>query len=400
MLTVNGRVRLKRIRWHAAGEGADAPTDRWLDAAETTISQGVRELACRLNVNGRSFAKTAANLKRAAQLSLSGETLRQVVEQEGRRALAAQKSGALAPGWSARDCVVTVPAAATSVAATSMVATSVAASLPPKSRVYFGCDGVMVPLVTDAEKRKRRETLKAKRQRRGKKAKPLPPRRPGADQAYKEFKLVAYYDDQRRHRLVEGTKGDHEEAGRLMRRQAARLRLDQADEKVGLVDGAPWIRKQVERQNLPLDALGLDFYHLAEHVHAARRAVFGEENDAGTAWASGLLHAFKHEGYDAAWTKLLDWRGSLRGVKRQAADALLKYIGERQTMIRYPEFLAHGWQLGSGPTESCCRTLTERLKGAGRRWDAGNAQAVMALDALDQSDQWDAYWPTQARSLA
>jgi hypothetical protein len=84
VLTVNGRVRLKRIRWQAAG----TPIDRWLDAAETTISQGVRELACRLNVNGRSFAKTAANLKRAAQLSLSGETLRQVVEQEGRRALA------------------------------------------------------------------------------------------------------------------------------------------------------------------------------------------------------------------------------------------------------------------------------------------------------------------------
>jgi hypothetical protein len=26
--------------------------------------------------------------------------------------------------------------------------------------------------------------------------------------------------------------------------------------------GSPWIRNQVRRQGLPLDALGLDFYHL------------------------------------------------------------------------------------------------------------------------------------------
>lgn len=384
VLTINGRVRLERIRWHSPGEGTSSPVDRWLDAAEASFSQGVRELCCRLNAHGHSFGKAAANLARAAQLQLSGETLRQLVEQEGRKALAAQKSGALAPGWSARDCTVTdLPASAPSAPA-------------PKSRVYFGCDGVMAPLVTAAEKRKRRTAVKAKRQKRGKKAKPLPAAKPGADQAYKEFKLVVYYDDQRRHRLVEGTKGDHQAAGQLMRRQAARLRLDQADEKIGIVDGAPWIRKQTARQNLPLDALGLDFYHLAEHVHAARRAVFGDDSEPGKTWVGEILHAFKHEGYDPTWTRLLDWRGTLRGAKRKAADALLNYVGERKEMILYPQFAAKGWQLGSGPTESCCKTLTARLKGAGMRWDAGNAEAVMALDALDQSGQWQAYWLTQA----
>lgn len=89
-----------------------------------------------------------------------------------------------------------------------------ARSVRAKTRVYFGCDGVMVLLVTDAEKRKRRVTIKHKRKLRGRKAKPLPPLRPRADQAFRGFKLVVYYDDQRRHRLVEGTQGDHETAGR------------------------------------------------------------------------------------------------------------------------------------------------------------------------------------------
>jgi len=29
------------------------------------------------------------------------------------------------------------------------------------------------------------------------------------------------------------------------------------------------------------------------------------------------------------------------------------------------------------------------------RWDAGNAEAIMALEALQQSNQWKPYWQTQ-----
>ena len=61
-------------------------------------------------------------------------------------------------------------------------------------------------------------------------------------------------------------------------------------------------------------------------------------------------------------------------------------------MIRYPEFLAVGRQIGSGPTESMCKATTLRLKGRGMRWDTDNAETLMALEALDQSGAWDAYW--------
>ena len=51
-------------------------------------------------------------------------------------------------------------------------------------------------------------------------------------------------------------------------------------------------------------------------------------------------------------------------------------------MICYPAFLAKGWQIGSGPTEATCKTLTARLKGSGMRWDGDNAEAIMGLEAL------------------
>ena len=175
----------------------------------------------------------------------------------------------------------------------------------------------MVPLVTDAEKTARRQKVKEKRRQRGKKARPLPPRKSGADQQYKEFKIVAFYDETQEHRLVSGTRGDREVAGRLMRREAARIRLDLADEKVGNVDGSPWIRNQVERQCLPLDDLGLDFYHLSENVHKARREIYGDDDEAGKEWADELLHTFKHDGYEAAWQQLLEWRVGLRRGQRR-----------------------------------------------------------------------------------
>jgi hypothetical protein len=377
VLTVNGRLRLWRRRWYSPGEGTTTPLDPWLDAAEKTISLGVREMACRLNGDGKNFDKAAANLARTAQVKVSGETLRGLVEAEGKRVVNAQRSGPLAVGWSATDCRV--------------------GSEVETTRVYVGSDGVMVPLVTDAEKTSRRQKTKEKRRRRGKKARPLPPKKEGADQGYKEFKIVAIYDETQAHRLVSGTRGDCEAAGRLMRREASRIRLDLADEKVGNVDGSPWIRNQVKRQSLPLDELGLDFYHLSENVHKARREIYGEDDDAGKQWAGDLLHKFKHDGHDKTWQGLLEWRVGLRRGQRKPADRLLNYISERREMIKYPEFQAKGWQIGSGPTEATCKTLTARLKGSGMRWDADNAEALMGLEALTQSGQWDLYWKSQLR---
>jgi hypothetical protein len=187
-------------------------------------------MACRLNGDGKNFDKAATNLARTAQVALSGETLRTLVEAEGKRVLQAQRSGQLPLDWSAADCQVE-----------GQVTT----------RIYVGSDGVMVPPVTDAEKTARRQRVKEKRRRRGRKARPLPPRKPGADQRYKEFKIVAFYDEAQEHRRVTGTRGDGEAAGRLMPRDAGRIRLDLADQTVGNVDGSPWIRHQVERQSLP-----------------------------------------------------------------------------------------------------------------------------------------------------
>ena len=356
--------------------GSVAPADGILDRDGSTITPGVVEMACRVNLSATSFVRAATALERTAQVKLSGERLRQLVEAVGRYVLKAQQEDTVAVTWHAEDC--TLPDAKTG----------------GKTRVYTGCDGVMVPIITDAEKIKRREKVKAKRRRSGRKCKPLPPRKRGSDLSWKEFKVAFFYSEGAKRQHVAFTHGNHIVAGKLLRREADRLGFQKADERIGLVDGATWIHEQMRLHFAELDGLGLDFYHLSENVHRARRKVFGEESLEGQTWADELMHVFKHEGYAAGWERIVPWRATLRGkTKRKAADRLIHFISARRGMIRYPEFRERGWQIGSGPTESQCKLCTKRLKGYGRRWDRPNATAVTALDTLDRNGQWRQVWP-------
>jgi hypothetical protein len=373
---MNGRIEMLRRRWYAAGEGSDCPLDRLLDAAEATISVGVRELSCRLGIAGGSFARSAENLKRAAKLTMAEETLRTIVESEGKAVLAASQEEQLEIDWSAGQCLAVDPAGR------------------KVSRIYVSADGVMVPVTTGAEKHKRRETTLKKRRekprKRGVRRPGLPSVKKGSDQRWKQMYLTRFYDEENEHRLVSVTRGNHQALGRLLRREAARLRLKGAEQRIGLVDGAVCLRRHLE--GLPLSAVGLDFYHLGEHVNQGRRGTFGEESPAGKQWADDLLHTVRHQGYEPFWEGLTEWRGQQRGRKRASADDLLHYVAQRCEMMAYDEFERHGWHVGTGPIEAMCKATTRRLKGSGMRWDIDHAEAMMALECLYQSNQWDRYW--------
>jgi len=373
---------MQRRRWHAAGQGSHTPVDRLLDRVESVVSVGARELSCRLAIAGGAFDRGAENLERAAGIKMSAETFRQTVEAEGRAALAASENEQLELDFSAAECKTVTPEG------------------QEVSRLYASGDGVLLPLTTQAEKDKRRATTlrhrREKRPVRGRQRRRLPAVKKAADQRYKQFYLTAYYDQEQKHRLVGVTRKDHRGLGKLLRRDGARVRLRGAQERIGLVDGATHLRRHMER--LPLTGLGLDFFHLSGHVHDGRRATFGEESAEGREWVGDVLHTVRHDGYDPFWAKLVEWRGDQRGGKRKEADGLLHYVAQRQEMIAYDQFERRGWKIGSGPIEAMCKATTRRLKGPGMRWDADNAEAMMALESIYQSKLWDRYWTNALRN--
>lgn len=376
-LTSNGRIKLARVRWHCPEAGTETPLDRLIDQAEQTFSRGVVEMLCRLNLSSPSFARTAENVGRLTPIEISGESVRRLVEAEGKAAANVMRRGRLDPGFTSADCQTD----------------------QGLTRLYFGCDGVKVPLVTDAEKRKRRQKIKQKRQRSGRKRRPLPALKPGVDQSFKEFRIITAYSENQSHRIVAVTSGDHEAAGRLMRNIVLRVKAAEAVETIAVIDGAPWIRNQLELHGIA-QHIGLDFYHLKDYAQRTRREVYGEENPEGREWIEQLIRRLLEQDVDAALDRLWAWRKGLRGSKRKAADKLLGYIVERRGIIRYREFRENHWQIGSGPTEAQCKTTTLRVKGRGRRWDKQAAEGIMALAALEAGGQWNDWWTTSETAAA
>jgi hypothetical protein len=365
----------RRIYW-SQEHGSRAPIDEWLGIATGGYSPGVREMCCREAAHS-SFRQAASDLARVGQIRVSHGTLQQIVERQGTAAAQALQLGQLRPDWSSEDCLT---------------------DDGKQTCVITGADGVKVPLVTEAEKAKRRRL----RRRRGPKARRRRRRiGRGSDQPYKEFKIVAFYDPSKDHQYALGTSGDHRALGRLMRRAAGRVGLDQADVSYSVTDGADWIRNQY-RQQLPMLAENvLDYYHLREHVIVASYRIFGEGSAEALSWREEMMGVVVEQGPLALLDRLGELRRALRSKpKREALGKLRNYVAKRMEMLDYPSFLARGLEIGSGPTEAFCKTLTARLKGPGMRWDKRNAEAMMALAAVRASGLWDRYWAAECRQVA
>jgi hypothetical protein len=385
VVTVNGEVTLRRRWWSSSSTGSFAPADALIDTQHATVTVGVREMSARLNNGQRGFNAVAENLARTAQVILSAEQVRLLVEEDGREVLRQQRNGTLSPAFQASDCRIPADAQATVDARPRTLAAALGHK--PITR--------MVPVISEVEKALRRKKVLEKRQKRGKKCRPLPARRRGATGPYREFKVVEFHDETGKysHQMLSADK--RKGIGVRIRHDALRLNFLKADERVCNVDGATWIRTQLEAStsSLKLDGFGLDFYHFAENVHRCRNSVFGPESKEGKTWADNLSVRFRDQGFEPGWEQLLAWRATLKSPqKRKAADRLINYISERREMINYPEFRKWGWQIGTGPTEARCKTTTYRLKAPGCRWDHRNAEAIAALTTLKDSGQWDKYW--------
>lgn len=372
--TINGPVQITRKVYWSSQSSMVAPADRWLGIDEHRYSPGLREMVCRLSLN-EAFVPASRNLKRLVQVTLSSSAIRDIVERQGQGVLAQQASGAFPVGFTAEDCT--------------------------DKTMITGVDGVMVPHVTQIQKHKRRQTEKAKRQRQSRTSTAGQGRpKQGADGPYKEFKIVTFYDTDKRNTHVVGIRGNHEALGRVMRREASKLKLDQAEHKYSVTDGACWILNQYRQQLPMLDENILDYYHFRDHVIKASHVLHGEGTAQAIIWRKEMMTVVWEHGSLVFLDRLSDQYKSLRSpTKREAVKALQKYVALRVEMTDYPTFRAKGYECGSGPTESFCGCLTRRLKGRGMRWDGDNAESIMAMASLYHTHQWKRYWDGQKRAV-
>jgi hypothetical protein len=169
-----------------------------------------------------------------------------------------------------------------------------------------------------------------------------------------------------------------------------------------LADGAHWLWKIADDYFQSAIQI-LDWYHLAEHVHKAAKALWGEVSEATKEWAKRLKDEL-WEGRGGVALELVraEWTKVRSPAKREALHELETYLENNLTRIDYPRYRALGLPVGSGQVEAQCKTLVgARCKQAGmRNWTYEGAEGVLRMRAARQDGTFDTLWETELRLAA
>jgi uncharacterized protein UPF0236 len=196
---------------------------------------------------------------------------------------------------------------------------------------------------------------------------------------------------------------DLDELGRQLRRQAAQTGWDEAEVQIALSDGGAGL-EDFFRRNFPLATVIIDFWHVKEHLVELAKAWFGEGSDEAKTWLNERCHQLKHEG-GAAVLRVLETI-DVTGRSDTVAEAHRRetnYFRNHHHKMDYPRYVANGWQIGSGPVESACKTVVNaRLCASGMRWGSSGSDAVCHLRALylSEPDQWESFWRNRSTKPA
>jgi hypothetical protein len=141
----------------------------------------------------------------------------------------------------------------------------------------------------------------------------------------------------------------------------------------------------------------LDLFHVMERLWKVAWCFFAEKTQKREAhqWVEERLKRLLEGKVDAV-IRGMRYRATQRGLKGQkrkpVEDAAEYFEGNRDRM-KYDEYLAAGYPIGSGVVEGACRHLVkDRMERTGMRWLPSGAQAMLDLRATYLNGEWDAYW--------
>jgi hypothetical protein len=168
----------------------------------------------------------------------------------------------------------------------------------------------------------------------------------------------------------------------------------------GVVDGAAWEQGFLDLQR-PDAVRILDWPHAVGSLANVAQALYGVDTDEGHAWLAAQRQTLLHGDPRVVLNRLRGLREDLSlqaGAGPPPALAAvgdsLEYLEKRADQLRYAEFRAAGYPIGSGAVESANKLVVEaRLKGAGMHWAPAHVNPLLALRGLACSGRWEEGWP-------
>jgi hypothetical protein len=189
--------------------------------------------------------------------------------------------------------------------------------------------------------------------------------------------------------------------GEPLRRPAAQVGMARAERWIAISDGGAGLEDWLMTHFGRVEAVILDFYHASEHLGDLAKAWHGAGTEAAQTQHHAWSRRLKREGGQAVWDELRALDCGPRPSARETLRETLTYFENQVHRMDYPRYVAKGWQIGSGPVESACKTVVgQRLKCAGMRWREPGSDGVCHLRALFLSErgQWDAFWSSYRKA--
>ena len=182
-----------------------------------------------------------------------------------------------------------------------------------------------------------------------------------------------------------------EEFGKLLWATGCAVGADRARILVFICDGAVWIWNLIDHY-FPNAIHIVDWYHAVDRLKRIAEEAFSNLDER-QAWLEKNTEDL--------------WQGSVEAVieacqllerKSNLAKQSLLYYGNNMERMRYAQFRAAGYLIGSGVIESGCKQIvTQRLKLPGAQWNLEGAVLTAKARAAWMSGNWQKL--VSARSL-
>jgi hypothetical protein len=162
---------------------------------------------------------------------------------------------------------------------------------------------------------------------------------------------------------------------------------------VALMDGESKLR---ELQELKIGrAIGiLDIWHVTEYLWELAHCFHRDGSDEAEAFVETYLRKLLEGKFNRmiGGIRQMATKRKLPKSKWEKVEGCLTYFAARCDYMKYDEYLAAGYPIGSGVVEGACRHLVkDRMEQAGMRWRIAGAQAILSLRAIYVNDDWEAF---------
>lgn len=210
------------------------------------------------------------------------------------------------------------------------------------------------------------------------------------DEGWKECKLLRYEDEKNKNISHRGLLGPVSKFAAMVRREAITIGASKADEMVFLMDGAKGFYNHIKK-NLPAAKQIMDYWHACQHIAECSGILHPDKQKSAAQWRTNYCHVLREEGVKELVNRLIKSKARLDDDNKvQAVVKLLNFLQARLERMNYPELLAEGYRIDSGPIESSCKNVIQsRMKCAGMRWSRYGAKAMLEVRCALLSDHWE-----------